>query len=119
MEDRIVGSEQNDTEDIPFIPSDWAEIKPYKRTIIFNDDTVLDGYAAKASIANELWVYPEDSSIGYLGYATIFSDTDKTSRIQCMNSADEIVEFVGYTRLININTRIDGSFAICLVRPND
>lgn len=109
--------EISSVEDIPFIPSDWAEIKPYKRTIILNDDTVLNGYAAKASIADELWVYPEDSSIGYLGYATIFSDTDKTSRIQCQSSTDELVEYVGYTRLININTRIDGSFAICLAKP--
>lgn len=99
------------------IPSDWAYPKPFIQTIKLNDGTVMDGYAIKSSIADEIWVHPKDPDFTYTDIIQMFADSEKTSHIESEIMSDQRVEYDGYTRMTNVNYQMDGTFTICLTKP--
>ena len=113
----MASEEINSEEDIVTFPEDWAVIKPYHQTIVLNDDTVLDGYAMRSSIADEVWIYPKSKTLSYLDLAMIFSNPDKTEVIQSNIMNDQFVEYHGYTRLASITAQTDGTYIICMTKP--
>lgn len=103
--------------DVPVIPSDWAYPKMYKRTIELADGTIVDGYAQRSSISDELWVIPSDPDFGYMELVQMFANPEKTSVIISNMSEDDHIRFTGYTRLASITSRTDGTFSICMTKP--
>jgi hypothetical protein len=104
-------------EDIVEIPENWAVIGSYQQRIILNDGSVLDGYAIKSPIADEVWVKPESKSLSYMDLVVVFSNPDKTSVIKSDIASDNHVEYKGYTRLSSITVDTDGKYSICLTKP--
>lgn len=110
-------NEENIQDDLPVIPSDWAYPKIYKQTILLADGSIIDGYAARSSISDEVWVFPSNPDYGYLELIQLFSDPDKTAVIQSNTSEDVHTIYEGYTRLASINSKTDGRFTICMTKP--
>ena len=98
-------------------PADWAIPKPYERTITFNDDTVLVGHAGLTPYKTDLWLYPESDQFSLPEIIMIFSNPEKTSRIEYHKSEEDVEVYEGYTHLSTINSLPDGKFSIRLNRP--
>lgn len=111
-----VNEEENE---IVEIPSDWATPKPYHRTVILGDGSVVDGYAARSTIlsSDNVWVYPERTDLTYMDIVTLFADPNKTSTISVRMSENETITYVGYTRLGTINNDADNKYTVCLTKP--
>lgn len=104
-------------QEIPVVSSDWAYPKVYQMTVTFNDDTVIEGYAQKSSISDEVWVLPSDPRLGYMELIQIFTNPEKTSVMVANMSETEHNRYEGYTRLANIMAQTDGKFNICMTKP--
>ena len=104
-------------DEIPVIPSDWAYPKPYQMTVTMNDGTAVEGYAQKSVISDEVWVFPSDTSLGYMDLIQIFANPEKTSVMIANMSETEHNRYEGYTRLATINSQLDGKFTICMTKP--
>ena len=102
---------------IPVVPDDWAYPKPYKMTVSFADETSIDGYAQKSSLSDEVWVYPSDPKVGYMELIQIFTDPNRTVVIQSNMSETEQHIYEGYTTLASVNLGMDGKYNVCMRKP--
>ena len=111
------GEEEEIQPDIPVIPSDWAMPKPYHMTMTMADGTVLDAHIRKDTISGGIWVYMDETPMSYVEIVMIFSNPEKTSVMENHVSEEETEIYTGYTRLVSINSGIDGKFILKLTRP--
>lgn len=102
---------------MPVIPSNWADSVLQKSTVTLCDGTVLDGYAQRPTIADEIWIFPQDEKLNLIELVQMFSDSEKTSRIETFTPPDSRAVYEGYTHLMTINSNLDGTFTIRLGRP--
>ena len=118
IEDESLVRDEEESE-IVEIPSDWSIPKPYHQTVEFGDGSILNGYAARSTIlsSDNVWVFPENTDLSYADIVTLFADKAKTSSISFHSSEDEVITFVGYTRLATINQDMDGKYTVCLTKP--
>ena len=107
---------QETMDDIPVIPSDWAEIKPFQPTITLANGRTLNGYAQRSSIADEVWVYPEDQ-MSTVDLVMLFGNPVNTSTIVSDTTANEHVEYVGYTNMATIDYGMSGKPTIRMTKP--
>lgn len=119
MDENNVLNEENseqDIDDIPVIPSDWAYPKIVQQTITFGDGTIINGMVLRSGIANEILLFPEDI-MPMLDLITLLSDPVRTSHIEGVPVADETASYDGYTRIAGISTDADGKYIVQMGKP--
>lgn len=112
MDDQAINTQG----EIPVVDNDWAYPKVYEKSIVLADDTVLKGEIQRSSISDEIWVFPSDHSLSYMDLIMIFANTEKTSTLTCYESETEQKTYVGYTRVVSINSNINDEITICLAK---
>lgn len=113
MDDQTINTQG----EIPVVDNDWAYPKVYEQSIVLADDTVLKGNIQRSSISDEIWVFPSDHSLSYMDLILIFTNAEKTSTLTCYESETEQKKYVGYTRVVSINSNISDEMTICLAKP--
>ena len=81
--------------------------------ITFKDGSTLRARAGVNRVANEIWIYPEES-MNYLTAAELFRDPNKTGLITIEHSASESEIVEGFTHLGGIMDMSPGQLAIRL-----
>ncbi len=101
---------------LPVIPSDWAEYKIPDPTITFADETTMIGSVVRSSGIGGLWVFPEDN-LSMTEIMTIFSNPEKTNRIEFTRDGQNYEIYRGYTKICTIRTGSNGLNQVELGRP--
>lgn len=94
----------------------------FEQYLLLADETRMDGTAGYVPSSDELWVYPANKQLGFYEAMRIFSDKNKTAKIQYVISISpytdpSIQTYEEFTELWLIQKDRDGSVKIGLRKP--